>query len=378
MKPYIYKITTLFFFIAFTNYSQTKETVLKRTFKADKNTILNLDLTNVGVTFEESPNDSIYFDFHMISFRNAKWRRKNVVNQSKFKVDVKNNLINLNMRNSSYLGFDFLYAYDNKTETTAWLSKYFNQEAESLSQNYKSKDQIIKEIELSFVNTWSNYYKKKYVEFLENEKLNIKIREVQYFVIKVPKYVKIRLKTSECNIKFNYNLTSNFVMNSFRGISKFDEILGLDNRIIISKGVLQANKIQGARLEILDAIQVKIGEVKKSDFVSETSNVQIGKIGENVKFNDFNSKIFLFNFSDSFIDFNLTGDYSILNLYKVKESNYAMNIFGLKTTLNMNNTKTTFGTSEENQFTKILEKKPKPNSSGTIELKLKNGILNIK
>ena len=55
-----------------------------------------------------------------------------------------------------------------------------------------------------------------------------------------------------------------------------------------------------------------------------------------------------------------------------------MNVFGLKTTLNMNNTKTTFGTSNEKEFTKILEKKPKANSSGTIEIKLKNGILNIK
>jgi hypothetical protein len=167
-------------------------------------------------------------------------------------------------------------------------------------------------------------------------------------------------------------------MNSFKGISKFDEILGIDNRVTISKGVIQANKIQNVRLEFLDAIQVKIGEIKKANFVSETSNIQIGKIGENVKFNDFNSKIFLFNFSDSFINFNLLGDYSKLNLYKVKESNYAMNVFGLKTTLNMNNKKTTFGISEEKEFTKILEKKPKPNSSGSIKLKLKNGILNIK
>ena len=55
-----------------------------------------------------------------------------------------------------------------------------------------------------------------------------------------------------------------------------------------------------------------------------------------------------------------------------------MNVYGHNTTLNMNNKKTTFGVSKEKKTTKILDKKAKNNnSSGNIELELKNGILNI-
>ena len=99
-----------------------------------------------------------------------------------------------------------------------------------------------------------------------------------------------------------------------------------------------------------------------------------------LQFNDFSSKLYLYNFNKNFTKFNLTGDYSELNFYKVVENNFSMDVFGHNTVLNMNNTKTSFGVNKEEELTKILQKKRKENEPflGNIEVVLRNGILNIK
>lgn len=124
---------------------------------------------------------------------------------------------------------------------------------------------------------------------------------------------------------------------------------------------------------------VNIGDISNSKIKSETSKVQLGEIGKNVSIIDLESKYYNYNFSEDFKTFNLKGDYTELNLYKVKESNYGMNVIGKKTTLNLNGEKTIFDSAKNSEFIKILEKKSKTDApNGVIDIQLKNGILNIK
>ena len=59
MKPYIYSI--LFLFTIHISFSQTKEVILKKSFKVEENTTLSLDIDNVAILFEESEDNKIHF-----------------------------------------------------------------------------------------------------------------------------------------------------------------------------------------------------------------------------------------------------------------------------------------------------------------------------
>ncbi len=378
MKQYIYSI--LFFIVTTISFSQKKEIVLNTVYKTGSNSTLNLDLTNVGVIFEESPDNNIYFNYEIIFSRYSKGRRENVVNQSKIKISQEKNLINFKMRNSSFLGFGYHFTFDEETNSMSSLIKNLEYETKIISKKQKTKNQILNEIKLSQESILNNYRKRNYEQYIKTKSFKMKKQIIQNFIIKVPKHVKIRLKANECNISINYKLTSSFVMNSFKGVFKFNEISGVNSRIISSKGIFEANNLQNTRLELIDMYKVKIGEVFNTNLISETSKIQIGEIGKNVSIKDFSSKLYLYNFNKDFTKFNLTGDYTELNLYKVKETNFSMEIFGKNTVLNMNNTKTTFGRSTEQEMTKILQKKRKENILflGNIKAELKNGVINIK
>lgn len=381
MKPYIFSI--LFCILTSISIAQTKEVILKKSYKVDKNTILNLDLDNVAIIFEESFDDKIHFDYSMIFGRYSNRKREMIKNQTKVKTTHKNGLLTLNVKNSEFLGINLLYypefTPNFKTDSVFISMKDFIKKEKERKGVYKTKDSILNEIGFSEGSYLTDFLKRtnnsKSRSSIKNKKVIIK-----KFVVKLPKYMKLRVKSINSNLTFNYDITQPLLLNSFKGTFKFKNILAKENRIIASNGIFQAKEIHNGRMEFLDMYKVVIGEVSNISFATETSRIQIGEIGKNVDLNDFNSKLYLYNFSKNFTKFNLKGDYSELNLYNITKSNFSMDVFGHNTTLNMNETKTSFGLSKDKKLDKILEKKVKENkvSQGNIAIELKNGILNIK
>ncbi|WP_397444753.1 hypothetical protein [Polaribacter sp. R77954] len=373
MKPYIYSI--LFLLGINFSFSQTTEVLLKKSYKVDENTVLNLDLDNVAIVFEESFDDKIHFDYEMTFIRYPKRKKEDLLDGVNVKTFKKGNFINLDVKNSMYVGMSKspLLSMDSLKVAMTNYMKYHKKK----SNLYKTKDSLINEIKYSLGGELNSYLFSNRGKYA-NDAFIKKQKDIdKSFIIKVPKYIAIKIKALHSNLTFNYDVKKTITANTFRGKLKFKKLLSKDNKFQLIYGFFQVLEIQGGNYRFKGVHPSKIGSVSNTKIDSETSTVRIGEVGKNVDLVDFSSKLYLYNFSDNFTKFNFAGDYSKLNLYKVKESNYAMNVFGLKTTLNMNNTKTTFGTSNEKEFSKILEKKPKANSSETIEIKLKNGILNI-
>lgn len=374
MKPYIYSI--LFLFTAAISFSQTKEVLLKKSFKVDENTVLNLDLDNVAIVFEESFDDKIHFDYEMTFIRYPKRKKEDLLDGVNVKTSKKGNVVNLDVKNSMYVGMGKspLLSMDSLKVAITNYMKYHKKK----SNLYKTKDSLINEIKYSLGGELNSYLfsnKGKYA----NDAFIKKQKDIdKSFVVKVPKYITIKIKALHSSLTFNYDITKTMIANTFRGKLKFKKLLSPNNKFELISGFFQVEDIKGGTYKLKNVYPAKIGSVSNTKIDSETSTLKTGEIGKNVSITDFSSKLYLYNFSNNFSKFNLTGDYSELHLYDIKEAKYSMNVLGLKTTLNMNNIKTTFGTSDEKEFTKILEKKPKSNSSGTIEIKLTNGILNIK
>lgn len=376
MKPYIFSI--LFLSITSITLAQKKELVLKESYNVDNYTTLDIDIDNVSIVFEESNDNKIHFDYFILFDEDSKktqFKVFNGLNASSVKTD---NTVKLNVKNSMYLGE--LYSLDIGLEA---YKKYIRDIFSTIKKNqyqYKSKDSLLKEIGFSKGSYVDDYFKKLKIEN-PNKDWGKSVRKFkQYFAIKVPKYVKIKIKTLHSKIEFKYDIEKSFILNSFKTHFKFKKILGKENRIIASNGIFQAEEINNGRIEFLDMNKVVIGEVSNMSIATETSKIQIGEVGKNVDFNDFNSKLYLYNFSKNFTKFNLKGDYSKISFYKVVETNFSMDISGHNTVLNMNEIKASFGVNKEEKLIKILQKKRNENVPflGNIEVVLKNGILNIK
>lgn len=376
MKPFIFSI--LFLISSSFAFSQTEEVIIKKSFKANENTTLNLDLDNVSIIFEESFDDKIHVDYSIFFGKYSKRKRDIIKKQSTFKVDEANDLINLTVKNSMFLGE--IYKVDVRYEDLLISMKdYINEQSEK-EYNYKSKDAVLKEIGFSEGDDIKNFIKKNADKYRTKTDFEKKKVIVQKFTIKLPKNVAVRLKALYSNITFKYDITKPINVNSYKGYYRFKKLISDKNNFIISSGILESEEIKGGNYNLKDVDKFLIGSISDANIISETSTLEIGEIAKNVIFTDFNSKLYLYNFNKNFTKFNLKGDYSELNLYKVKDTNFSMDVFGFNTTLNMNDTKTTFGSLKDEKMTKILEKKRKENIPflGNIEIELKNGIINLK
>lgn len=386
MKPYIYSI--LFLFTVSISFAQTKKLLLKKSYNVDEKTILNLDLDNANVHIIASKDDKIHFSYEITFYNYSRRKIDDLLDESLIKTSKKQNQIFLKAKNSPYLGIDIKHRFNfdfknfkNPVNNVYkdYIRNYFKAYRDK-KYLYKTKDSIIEEINFSIGSDMDNYIKSDIDNFPLKKPLKTDKKIEKKFIIQIPKYVQLKIKAMESDIKCDYDISAEFSMDSFKGTFKFRKINGKNNQIISSNGILETYGIRNTTIELRDMYKVTIGDVSNSKIKSETSRIKIGEIGEKVSIYDSNSKFHLYNFNENFTKFNLTGDYTELNLYKVKETNFSMDISGLNTTLNMNNTKTTFGTSKEKVMTKILQKKRKENIHflGNIEAELKNGVLNIK
>jgi hypothetical protein len=376
MKQFIYSI---FFLIAINPaFSQIKEVLLKRSFKVDKNTVLKLDLDNVAIVFEESFDDKIHFDYDITFIRYPKRKREDLLDDINIKISKQDNIVNLDVKNSMYVGVNRNYLYTMDSLKSAII--YYGKNYKKNKYVYKVKEKLLNEIANSVGNDLEDFLFKNKSKYENQDFINTKKKNLKSFIIKVPKYILIKIKALHSNLVFNYDIEKPIVANTFQGKLKFKKLLSEDNKLVLMNGFFQAEEIKGGTYDLKDVYPAKIGLISNAKLKTETSGIQIGEIGGNVEINDFNSKLYLYNFNKNFINFGLKGDYSKLNLYQVNDSNYSMNVYVYNTTLNMNEVKTSFGISKEEKLTKILNKKVKFNetSSGNIEVELKNGILNIK
>lgn len=378
MKQFIYSI--LFICTIHTTFSQTQELVLKNNFKTNENTILNIDVDNVTIQFEESNDNIIYLDYSIVFKDKSEEIIYKVFRDIDAAVLKDKNVVKLKVKNSMLLGE--LYNLDvdvmNDLDEFKKLMKDYYKIRKENQFLYKSKDALLSEIEFSLGPDLHDYFKRLKKKY-PNKNFGKSSRKFQQkFIIKVPKNLRIKIKALHSRITFHYDIDRPIEVSTFKTYLKFKKINNTENKFNLTNGLFQSKEIIGGIYNLKDLRKTVIGSISNAKIDAETSKIQIGEIGKNVLFNDFNSKLHFYNFDKNFSKFKLVGDYSELNLYKVKNSNYSMNVFGFNTALNMDDVKTTFGTSKEKKLTKILEKKAKNNtSSGNIEIELKNGVFNI-
>lgn len=374
MRPFIYSI--IFLFTINTIFSQTEELVLRKGFDIDQNTILNLDVDNATIQFVESTEDKIHIAYSVLFEKNSEEVVFKVFKDLYANATKSNNVVNLEVKNSMYLGE--LHALDVNIET---YTKHIGEYIKNIKKNeflYKSKNALLKEIKNSSGLGWHDYFNRLKRDNPNKNFGKSNKRFKQNFIIKAPKYVMLQIKALRSKINFNYDLLKPIELNSFNTYLKFKGLTNPKNKFSLHSGIFQSEKVVGGTFFFKDVIKVRIGSISEAKLKTETSKIQIGEVNRNVEFKDFNSKLHFYNFDTNFVKLDFVGDYSELNFYNIKDENYAMHVFGFNTALNLNNVKTTFPLKKDEKLTKILEKKAKNNSQNRVDIELKNGILNIR
>ena len=160
MKQFIYSI--LFVFTINTSFSQTQELVLKDNFETDENTILNLDVDNVTIEFEESPDSKIRLDYRIVFKKDSEDVIYKVFKDIDAKVSKTENVVKLEVKNSMFLGELYNLDVDVMKDLEAFkkLMKDYFKKRKKNHFLYKSKDALLSEIEFSSGPDLHDYFKK--------------------------------------------------------------------------------------------------------------------------------------------------------------------------------------------------------------------------
>lgn len=375
MKQFIYSI--IFLISINISFSQTKELVLKKSFETNDLTTLNIDVDNVTIQFKESDDSKIRLDYSIIFKNNSDELIYKVSKGIKAKVSKNKNVINLDVKNSMYLGE--LHNLDVDINVyTELISDYFKKYKENKFP-HKTKDFLLKEIDFSLGTDMHDYikaFKKKY----PNKNLGEGSKRFeQKFIINVPKNLKIKIKSLHSRITFNYNINKPIKVSAFKTYFKFKKINNNENEFNLNMGVFQTDRIIGGNYILKDVNKVLIGSISNAKLSTETSKIQIGEIGKDVEFNDFNSKLYFYNFNKNFETFELKGDYSKLYFYN-KKNTVSLTAYGNTTAFVIDKQKASFKPSKDGKKFKMLEKKVKnkENYFGHINLNITHGIIEIK
>jgi hypothetical protein len=209
MKPFIYSI--VFVFTISTSFSQTKELVLKKSFEVNQNTILNLDVDNATIQFVESTDNKIHIDYSILFNKNSEEVVYKAFKDLYVSATKKNNVVNLEVKNSMFLGELYFIEVDMDT-----YKKHIKNYFKNIRRNkilYKSKDSLLKEIYFSSGPESNDYFRKLKRENPNKSFGKLSRKFEQKLIIKAPKYLLLKIKALRSKINFNYDISKSIELN---------------------------------------------------------------------------------------------------------------------------------------------------------------------
>lgn len=349
------KILLPLLFISFISNSQIYE-VYKKSFDAGNLKNLVLEFEGTYVLIEKSKDNMVHFDFN-IEFTNYSQKEieaflKNVnasgnINHQnlEFKSITNNHLGNVVYSLETLYGISFEgnnISFDDNSSLKYRKSKqYF------LSLNNTSKIESLK-----------NYLKN--LRELDNDgkkrKINpdkVKVSKTK-FTIKVPEHLNYQVKARKSDINFNHDISTTISLNTKDTNLTFKNLNNSINNFDIVNGNFNAAAINGGTFAFNHVKNINIAAVNNVRFDGEFCQFNIGEIGQNVNINDFNSKFWIHNFAKEFEKFEMTTEYSEINLFYPEHTDYLLTTFGHNTKFYTKNLTTEIPPSKKNIASKMM------------------------
>ena len=330
-------------------FSQTK-TLFEKSINVENISELELKTSNVSINLLESLDNNIYITF-TVEYRNFPESLINErVKSLKVKDEIKQEKVVIDIESDYYFS-DFQVESNSEGNTTEFVDKMMSFFSE------KKKSNKVLEIE----------------DVLSRFK-SVKIIKTN-FEIKIPNYLQCVITSVASNIK------SNLSYEKLNLILKEGEFSGkeIDNSdISITEGAkITFEKVSKSKIISKNVSTFKIKDIDNSTLDTETSTIEIEKIGKNVTIDDFNSEFSLFSFSKDFKTFDFKGEYSTINFYEPKNG-FILQAYGHSTVFKHGDFEQKSEGKNKNKRMFIMKGNLTKGFTGNINLNLVNSKFNYK
>lgn len=348
-----------------------KHTIYDESFSTDANTILVLNLKNAAAQVVTSKDNNVHITYTK-EFKNT--RRKHIEAQlNLLSVDGKKEgnkiTYTTNAKNNS--------VYVNKMVWEDMLIGNFEKKnLDSLPKPLQRKtlDSVLLEIKSSDI-----LYRNKLFGAL---KIKPRVKKwkssdqliITKMIIEIPEHIHVRATLENSNLVFMDDFYNRATMNVRNTKIKFKSVGNPLNILDVDNGYFYANNIVAGDYTFANTKNVIIGELSNAKINSEFTKVEIGKTGKNITVFDFNSKYSFYNFSENFGELKMNSDYSEINLFLPKQSEYYVETFGHNTVHFWKGITAEIPPSKKNMNSKMMEIGNKL-SSNKISTHITNGII---
>lgn len=380
MKHLRYKILMLFILVS-TSLIAQKQVVYQKSYDVNKNSTLNLDITNTTVGIEHSTDGKIHFDYGLEFENYSKKEIKEIIDGINIKTSQIGDHINLEVNSITKINrVDYSFKENislvYKPDSTE-INKKINKK-----EYRKSKDSLLREIRSLGLSDLKKFFKRFSIKYDGNKEKKINTRNIKIkksrFSIKVPPNVNIKINGNSSQITFLKDIDSEVDINLDNGFLRAKSLTNSLNQINVKNAVFEAEKITGTKYMLNNVSKCLIGEVANTVLETEVSRIEIGEIQQNVEFNDFNSEYFFYNYAPNFNKFSFKGQYSKVHFHE-SLLRYTLKVFGNNTVFHMGDKELKFGPKKDGLKSLMLKikKQPETKSSGNIDFDIVNGIMYV-
>lgn len=304
-----------------------------------------LDLDNVAFIVDKSLDDKLHIDCELEFINHSKAEVEEVMKGLTISSEFNDNVVSIKAASIKSIA-SVSYSIDDDIVIKGVSSMEVPQKKK---QAHKSKDSITKEINEESIRTWEFLNEAFRFEDQNGKEKKLSIENVRIlksrFILRIPSNIKLFIKGTETKIKLKGRMSNEMDMNVKGGSIKAEVLENRYNKVKMDDVDFKVGAIKGGEYIISNVSDVLIGSIENSKITSELSKMQIGEIQSNVSIEDYNSTLWLYNFSNDFKRFDLTSEYSKVHFF-YPETNYGLKVFGHNTvnyvgglTVSMNPTK---------------------------------------
>ncbi|MAB49517.1 MAG: hypothetical protein CMC05_12900 [Flavobacteriaceae bacterium] len=370
-----FKLLLLILITSAIGNAQVKE-IFNKSYDTQDLKSLNLQFNGTYVELSLSEDDKVHFDYTLEFENYSKKEIEHKLREIKAEATIKDGVLEFKTsgsetKNDVSYSLETLYGIEFEGDFINFKEKSNREFRKSkqyfLAINNSSRGKSLKEYLKNLREVDKNGNKKKI-----NTK-NVKILRTK-FSIKLPPEIMIRVMAENSNLIFKNDIKNQLVVNARTTNLKFQNIQNPFNVLDVVNGNFRANFLEGGTYKFTHVDEVQVAQLKKVDVDTEFSNVKVGEIAEKVRIVDFNSKFWFHNFSQNFREFQMSSDYSEINLFFPEKSEYFIETYGYNTVHYWAKLITEIPPSRKKEHSKmmVIGDKENPNK---IKIHITNGIV---
>ncbi len=335
-----------------------------------------LNVDNLAFVVEKSIDDKLHIDCELEFTNYTKAEIDETMKALTINTGLKGNEVSIAALSSRSIA-PVCYVLSEDIVIKEVLSKDEESKEKSI---HKSKSSMLEEVNKESIKTLEFLNETFKFEDQKGNEKKVSIDNVQVlksrFVLRIPSKVKLFIKGNDTKIKMNGRMSNEMDIDMKGGSLKAKIMENKHNKVKMDDVDFKVEAIEGGEYAIANVSNVLMGSIENAKITSELSEMEIGEIKKNVSIVDFNSVLWLYNFSNDFEHFDLSSEYSKVHFFYPK-TDYGLKVFGHNTVNYVGDMTVKMNPSKKEEKGLMMDRKPQGEGrfSGQIQFDMKHSII---